>query len=108
MVGKPLYVNSITEEGVWLEYARIYIELDIDSPCPDSIEVSLPNGEHLSIKLEYFWKPSKCTNCKPFSHGIGECILLLREEKMKVVEKAKAKKTGEQTKRIGEQAKKES
>ncbi|XP_044478338.1 uncharacterized protein LOC123205457 [Mangifera indica] len=74
-IGSPLYMDSVTEEGTRLEYARVCIEIEVDSGCPDSISLALPNGELMVIKVEYAWKPIKCNGCQCFGHSIANCSL---------------------------------
>ncbi|XP_044491492.1 uncharacterized protein LOC123215458 [Mangifera indica] len=74
-IGNPLYVDSITEEGTRLDYARICIEIKVDSECPDSICLSLLNGECMVINVEYSWKPIKCNGCQCFGHSTANCTL---------------------------------
>lgn len=53
IIGKPLYLDSITEVGTRLEYAQICVEVIVDSKCLDSFILVLQNGENLMINVEY-------------------------------------------------------
>lgn len=44
-VGKPLYTDLVMKKGIKLDYARIYVEIVVDSGCLKSIDLCLPNGE---------------------------------------------------------------
>lgn len=68
-MGKPLYADFVTEEGTRLYYARICVEIVVDSYCPESIDLSLPNGEKTTGNLEFSRKPLKCSKCKCFGHA---------------------------------------
>ncbi|XP_044503435.1 uncharacterized protein LOC123224020 [Mangifera indica] len=72
-IGTPLYADSITEEETRLDYARICIEIKVDTECPDSICLTLPNGECMVINVEYSWKPLKCNVCQCFGHSTANC-----------------------------------
>ncbi|XP_044497611.1 uncharacterized protein LOC123219680 [Mangifera indica] len=74
-IGNPLYVDSITKEGTRLDYTRICIEIKLDAECPDSICLSLPNGECMVINVEYSWKPLKCNGCQCFGHSTANYTL---------------------------------
>ncbi|XP_044489108.1 uncharacterized protein LOC123213699 [Mangifera indica] len=71
-IGNPLYMDSITEKGIRLEYARVCIEIKVDSECPESISLDLPNGE-------YAWKPIKCNRCQCFGHSTTSCSLASKQ-----------------------------
>ncbi|XP_044510172.1 uncharacterized protein LOC123228789 [Mangifera indica] len=72
-IGNPLYADSITEGGTRLDFARICIEIKVDAECPESISLTLPNGESMLINVEYSWKPLKCNVCQCFGHSTANC-----------------------------------
>ncbi|XP_044472222.1 uncharacterized protein LOC123200907 [Mangifera indica] len=78
-IGNPLYMDSITEEGIRLEYARVCIEIEVDSECPEDISLTLPNGETMVINVEYAWKPIKWNGCKCFGHSTASCSLAFKQ-----------------------------
>ncbi|KAF7154743.1 hypothetical protein RHSIM_Rhsim01G0053400 [Rhododendron simsii] len=51
-----------------LNYAKICVEVDVDSVLPDSFDLILANGDSFTIKVWYPWKPLKCAKCKVFGH----------------------------------------
>ncbi|KAF7113433.1 hypothetical protein RHSIM_RhsimUnG0127000 [Rhododendron simsii] len=67
-VGKPLYADQMTEQCRRLNYAKICVEVDVDSILPDSFDLILANGDSFTIKVWYPWKPLKCAKCNVFSH----------------------------------------
>ncbi|XP_044493796.1 uncharacterized protein LOC123217066 [Mangifera indica] len=73
VLGRPLYVDSVTEEGSRLEYARICVEINVNHDFPEKLELVLPSKERVEIRLEYAWKPVKCSLCNIFGHGNEEC-----------------------------------
>ncbi|XP_044507203.1 uncharacterized protein LOC123226738 [Mangifera indica] len=78
-IGNLLYMDSITEEGTRLEYARVCIEIKVDSECPEAISLALPNGESMVINVEYAWKPIKCNGCQCFGHSTASCSLAFKQ-----------------------------
>ncbi|XP_044464432.1 uncharacterized protein LOC123194978 [Mangifera indica] len=78
-IGIPLYMDFVTEEGIRLEFARVCIEIEVDSECPESISLTLPNGESLVINVEYAWKPIKCKGCQCFGHSTASCSLASKQ-----------------------------
>jgi hypothetical protein len=72
-VGKPLYVDSVTEEQKQLGYARVLVEIDVESECPKEIEICKTNGDLITIGVEYPWLPPKCSLCGGFGHAIYAC-----------------------------------
>ncbi|XP_044474043.1 uncharacterized protein LOC123202280 [Mangifera indica] len=73
VLGHPLYVDSVTEEGSRLEYARICVDISVNHDFPDKLELVLPTKENVAIRLECAWKPLKCNLCNMFGHGNEEC-----------------------------------
>ncbi|XP_044497604.1 uncharacterized protein LOC123219673 [Mangifera indica] len=86
-IGNPLYVDSITEEGTRLDFARICIEVKVDAECPDSICLALPNGESVIIQVEYTWKPIKCKGCQCFGHTTASCSLAPKQNVVSIPRK---------------------
>ncbi|KAI8536165.1 hypothetical protein RHMOL_Rhmol10G0235200 [Rhododendron molle] len=67
-VGRPLYADQMTEGCKRLNYAKVCVEVDVNSELPDSFEVALEDGTRYTIKVWYLWKPFKCDKCKVFGH----------------------------------------
>lgn len=82
VVGKPLYMDSITNEGIHLEYARICVEIAVDSSYPDSIDIQLLNGDKIVIRLECNWKQFECSKYNCFGLAIGEYVIMAKEDIM--------------------------
>lgn len=66
-LGKPLYADRMTESCKRLNYAKICVEVDVNSELPNSFDV-LADGDKFSIKVWYPSKPLKCGKCKVFGH----------------------------------------
>nr|GEZ20972.1 hypothetical protein [Tanacetum cinerariifolium] len=68
-------IRAISERS---SYARAMIELRADVELKDTIVVAMPKlvGEWLymcTIRVEYEWKPPRCSSCKVFGHVLNEC-----------------------------------
>ncbi|KAI8573389.1 hypothetical protein RHMOL_Rhmol01G0273400 [Rhododendron molle] len=67
-VGKPLYADSVIEQCKRLNYAKICVEIDVNSELPESFDVVLANGACFTINVWYPWRPLKCSKCHVFGH----------------------------------------
>ncbi|KAF7145034.1 hypothetical protein RHSIM_Rhsim04G0043700 [Rhododendron simsii] len=67
-IGRPLYADRMTETCKRLNYAKVCVEVDVDSELLDSFDVVLANGDTFTIKAWYPWQPLKCDKCKVFGH----------------------------------------
>jgi hypothetical protein len=84
-VGRPPYADFVTEEQKRLGYARVLVEIDVDSGCPQEVVISRTSGDPISIGVQYPWLPLKCTLCKGFGHAVSACS---KKEKQKWIPKA--------------------
>ncbi|GJT23741.1 hypothetical protein Tco_0893678 [Tanacetum coccineum] len=60
-------------------YARVMIELRADVELNDNIVVAMSKitkeGHYICIvRVEYEWKPPRCTSCMVFGHILEECL----------------------------------
>ena len=62
-IGNPLYMDRFTANQTWLSFAKIYVEVDVATNIPSSIDVKLRNGSLISISVEVPWLPQKCMKC---------------------------------------------
>lgn len=58
-VGRPLYADGMTETGKRISYAKICVEVTVDSPLPHSVEVTLASGRSVTVGIKYPWRPVK-------------------------------------------------
>nr|GEY21070.1 hypothetical protein [Tanacetum cinerariifolium] len=82
-IGTPLMLDSYTFEMYiqsWgrTSYARSLIEVRADAELKDNIVVAMPKlvreGFYTcNVRVEYEWKPPRCTCCKVFGHVQDEC-----------------------------------
>ncbi|KAK2637511.1 hypothetical protein Ddye_032303 [Dipteronia dyeriana] len=79
VVGKPLYVDSLTESKKRISFARVCIEIDTTCDLVDSFDLFMGDnkypkqGEKVEILVEYQWKPKIYTECKSFGHSDVTC-----------------------------------
>ncbi|KAG5554544.1 hypothetical protein RHGRI_012185 [Rhododendron griersonianum] len=67
-IGKPLYADEMTEATSRISYARICVEVDVQSVLPHSIDLITSSGRLVKINVKYPWRPLKCVSCKVFGH----------------------------------------
>lgn len=72
-IGRPLYADSMTESGKRLSYARICVEIDVDSCFTNPIWLKCANGTRVQIEVKIPWKPVKCQTCRVFGHTDHQC-----------------------------------
>ncbi|GKC65171.1 hypothetical protein Tco_1097769, partial [Tanacetum coccineum] len=73
-------LDAMLENGPWgsSSYARVMIELRADVELRDNIVVAMPKitreGHYTcNVRVEYEWKPPRCSSCKVFGHIHEEC-----------------------------------
>ncbi|GJZ32057.1 nucleotide-diphospho-sugar transferase [Tanacetum coccineum] len=82
-LGAPLMLDFYTSDMCmqsWgrSSYARVMIELRADVELKDNIVVAMPKitreGHYTcNVRVEYEWKPTRCSSCKVFGHIREEC-----------------------------------
>lgn len=72
-VGKPLSADSFTVEKQRLGYARVLVEINVNSDCPRALVVERKNGSRVTIGVQYPWLPVKCKSCNGFGHVAYAC-----------------------------------
>ncbi|GJW50743.1 ALP1-like protein [Tanacetum coccineum] len=83
-LGTPLMLDSYTSDMCmqsWgrLSYARVMIELRAYVELKDNIVVAMPKitmeGHYTcNVRVEYEWKPPRCSSCRVFGHIHKECL----------------------------------
>ncbi|XP_071694872.1 uncharacterized protein [Rutidosis leptorrhynchoides] len=82
-IGKPMLLDSYTATMCtksWgrPNYARALIEVDSENDLKQSLKVGTPNLEMNrktidEVRIEYEWKPPRCSCCKVFGHSDAQC-----------------------------------
>lgn len=78
-IGKPFFVDKITEKLELINFARICVEISSTSALPDKLDVVVLNVELRSekvveVRVEYQNKPQFCLHRKSFGHSILRCL----------------------------------
>lgn len=74
-VGKPLLMDECTRNKTRLIFARVLVEISIDSVFPNSIPLWVDGKFVMDLPVEYQWKPQKCALCSSFGHSSNICSL---------------------------------
>ena len=77
LIGIPLYMDHSTATRTRIAFARICIDVNVDSPLPDEVFITY-NDKTIVQRVEYAWRPSPCTKCSTFSHSDKACPLKLK------------------------------
>ncbi|GKA27785.1 RNA-directed DNA polymerase, eukaryota, reverse transcriptase zinc-binding domain protein [Tanacetum coccineum] len=82
-LGRPIKIDQITakmcKEGSGrLGFARVLVEINAEKPFLDSVEINYVDGEKNVkkskwVKVEYSWKPNRCSHCSVFGHLTQNC-----------------------------------
>ncbi|KAL5723964.1 hypothetical protein ACHQM5_007292 [Ranunculus cassubicifolius] len=72
LIGTPKFVDNQTATEERLEFARVCVEIGVDTKLEATKSFRL-EGKVETIRLEYSWVPSVCTNCCRFGHLVGSC-----------------------------------
>lgn len=73
-LGKPLYMDKVTEDISRIGFARVCIEFDSAVGFLDDFDLIMPNRETLVVEVEYQWKPKFCNYCSKFGHLNSFCL----------------------------------
>lgn len=71
-VGIPIMLDKKTTTRSRMTYARICVEVVVDSDFPSHIDALVDNVK-LKIIVEYSWKPMICTHCAVFGSSQEKC-----------------------------------
>lgn len=78
-VGKPLYADEMTKKCQRLTFAKVCVEVDLNSTFPSSFELLYPSGDSVTVEIKYPWHPLKCLHCKVFGHSGDHCPARTKE-----------------------------
>lgn len=71
-IGRPLYIDSLTQKQQRLGFARVLVEDNIHDALSKEIEIDLGN-DSITVGVEYSWIPIKCKMCSSFGHATYAC-----------------------------------
>ncbi|KAJ8444130.1 LOW QUALITY PROTEIN: hypothetical protein Cgig2_029905 [Carnegiea gigantea] len=64
MLGVPIKTDKYTRDKAFLRYAKLLIKIRLQDSFPDFIDFVNKHNVAVRQKVEYDWKPTKCTYCK--------------------------------------------
>ncbi|PWA72222.1 reverse transcriptase domain-containing protein [Artemisia annua] len=88
-------LKEICQEGNGsIGYGRVLIEINAEKEIKDTVEICYKNKQAETIgskfvKVEYGWKPPRCTACKVFGYIDANCNVLNKNENKKAGEKVR-------------------
>lgn len=62
-------VDHNTEKKLGLNYARLLIEVELDSKLPEIVLFKNEKGNVIEQKVTYDWWPILCKHCKKYDHS---------------------------------------
>ncbi|XP_056161606.1 uncharacterized protein LOC130135833 [Syzygium oleosum] len=68
VLGRPLYMDSATEQKRRLSYAKVCIRMNVDSSFPRKFDIDMGKGGFFEATVHYSWLPVKCKTCNIFGH----------------------------------------
>ncbi|GJV13263.1 ATPase, F1/V1/A1 complex, alpha/beta subunit [Tanacetum coccineum] len=83
-LGRPIKIDQIMSGDMCrvgsrrLGYARVLVEINAEDDFFDKIEINYVDDMKKVkstkwVKVEYTWKPSRCSHCKVFGHSLQSC-----------------------------------
>lgn len=73
LIGRPICLDSTTEELDRISFARVCIEITPKSDLPHELILSTRNDQEVPIRVQYGWRPHRCVGCYTFGHAIENC-----------------------------------
>ena len=72
LLGKPVGPAPQTQDRKVISYARICVEVDLNNPLPDSIEICMGTSSWIQ-QLDYETLPFRCRICHEYGHLQRKC-----------------------------------
>ena len=72
LLGKPVGSATQTQDRKVISYARICVEVDLNNPLPDSIEICLGPFSWIQ-QLDYETLPFRCRICREYGKLLRKC-----------------------------------
>ena len=73
LIGIPLKTDRFTKDRTMLSYARLLIDIQLDSSFPEFIDFFNDNDVLVRQEVFYEWKPVKCDFCHMLGHEEKVC-----------------------------------
>ncbi|XP_019244532.1 PREDICTED: uncharacterized protein LOC109224406 [Nicotiana attenuata] len=100
LVGRPLMVDSNTEKKMGLSFARLLVEVQMDTKLPDKVFFKNERGLLLEQKVQYDWKPTLCKACRKYGHDEQVCKTKKQVADVKPTEEGIGKKEEQPTEQM--------
>lgn len=72
-LGVPLKTDKVTKNKEILSYARLQIDIKLNSSFPEFIDFVDERGVLVRQSVNYEWRPLKCDTCKMYGHATLDC-----------------------------------
>ncbi|GAA0167437.1 hypothetical protein LIER_22373 [Lithospermum erythrorhizon] len=72
-IGTLLMADSATSALESMDFAPMYVEVDIENVLPEYVPLMADFGQEFHQKVSYEWIPPKCTHCKVFCYDNDHC-----------------------------------
>lgn len=66
-------LDRATDEKEKLQYARVLIDVPIQSPLPDFLSFLNEHGVVVDQEVKFEWRPVLCEGCKNYGHTVDAC-----------------------------------
>ncbi|XP_070034361.1 uncharacterized protein [Nicotiana tomentosiformis] len=73
LIGRPLMVDKHTEQKRGLSFARLLIQVKMDTKLLDKVAFKNEKGVLMEQRVQYDWKPTLCKCCKKYELGEQSC-----------------------------------
>lgn len=90
-IGIPLLLDMQTASRYEMTYARVCVEVSIESDLPSNINYMVENTR-IKVPIEYSWKPLTCSHCVVFGHSTEKCDVVVVSASKVAAEARAAKK----------------
>ncbi|MDV3201195.1 MAG: DUF4283 domain-containing protein, partial [Sweet potato little leaf phytoplasma] len=81
LIGLPIMVDKVTQDRNRSNFARVLVEVD-PSILPDEVFFEDDNGNVITQKVTYEWKPVLCGKCTMYGHDSKMCRKNTKKEEV--------------------------
>ncbi|XP_010541166.1 PREDICTED: uncharacterized protein LOC104814690 [Tarenaya hassleriana] len=94
-IGEPLHTDKMRLDPLTVGEAKVKVEVQLDAPLPESIEIEDEEGSVITINANYPWTPPKCSGCGEFGHKLQSCQLKSVQSQPQVTVTERSRETTE-------------
>ncbi|XP_062099732.1 uncharacterized protein LOC133805568 [Humulus lupulus] len=77
-IGKSIMVEKFTRERSRVQFARVFVEMDIPDNPPRIIQYLNEYGQLVEQAVDYEWLPMKCKVCSGYGHAMVDCRMEMK------------------------------